>query len=236
MGLFRCCPRHSRVCGSTHRIGGRSIPLARIHRCDAVLALEQRVRGMGARRFGPDSNKWGRWRSAVVVRGANGGPWRWRWARSAGQHAVGDHPGAGWRELAGTFGCPVVGQSPTVPSGWEWNGSQPGQGAAELGFPRPAPGKMQSEAARERVSRPARAKNRRRRVLVVTTCSPRPSRAVPPARNASVSSMQSPPASTEATSVIILSPGLARPGASPRSRRCCTNWEKPRCRAGVVAW
>ena len=30
----------------------------------------------------------------------------------------------------------------------------------------------------ERVSRPARAKNRRRRVLVVTTCSPRPMRAV----------------------------------------------------------
>ena len=31
--------------------------------------------------------------------------------------------------------------------------------------------------------------------------------------------MQSPPASVEATSVIILSPVLARPGASPRSRR-----------------
>ena len=103
---------------------------------------------MGARRSGHDSNKWGRWRSAVVVRGANGGPRRWRWARPAGQHAVGDHPGAGWREFAGTFGCPVVGQSPTAPPGWEWNGLQPGQGAAELGFPRPAPGEMQSEAAR----------------------------------------------------------------------------------------
>ena len=43
--------------------------------------------------------------------------------------------------------------------------------------------------------------------------------AVPPARNASASSMQSPPASADATSVIILSPVLARPGASPRSRR-----------------
>ena len=109
---------------------------------------------MGARRSGSDSNKWGRWRSAVVVRGANGGPRRRRWARSAGQHAVGDHPGAGWREFAGTFGCPVVGQSPTAPSGWEWNGLQPGQGAAELGFPRPAPGEMQSEAAR-RASEPS---------------------------------------------------------------------------------
>ena len=34
------------------------------------------------------------------------------------------------------------------PSGRERNGLQPGQGATELGFPRPAPGEMQSEAAR----------------------------------------------------------------------------------------
>ena len=40
-----------------------------------------------------------------------------------------------------------MGQSPTVPSGWEWNGSQPSQGATELGLPGPAPEKMQSEAA-----------------------------------------------------------------------------------------
>ena len=33
-------------------------------------------------------------------------------------------------------------------SGWEWNGAQSGQGAAELGFPRPALGQMQGEAAR----------------------------------------------------------------------------------------
>ena len=42
--------------------------------------------------------------------------------------------------------------------------------------------------------------------------------AVPPARSASASSMQSPPASAEATRVIILSPALARPGALPRLR------------------
>ena len=41
---------------------------------------------------------------------------------------------------------------------------------------------------------------------------------VRPARSTSASSMQSPPASAEATSVSILSPALARPGASPRSR------------------
>ena len=54
--------------------------------------------------------------------------------------------------------------------------------------------------------------------------------AVPPVRNTSASSMQSPPASAEATSVIILSLVFARPGASPRSRRCRTSSGRPRCR------
>ena len=40
-----------------------------------------------------------------------------------------------------------VGRSPTVPSGREWNGSQPGQGAAELLSPRPAIRKMQGQPA-----------------------------------------------------------------------------------------
>ena len=48
----------------------------------------------------------------------------------------GDVQLAGWRVSGGR-----------APSGWEWNGSQPGQGAAELGFPGPMLGKMQSEAA-----------------------------------------------------------------------------------------
>ena len=39
-----------------------------------------------------------------------------------------------------------------------------------------------------------------------------------PVRNTSASSMQSPPASADATRVSILSPGFARPGALPRSR------------------
>ena len=39
-------------------------------------------------------------------------------------------------------------------------------------------------------------------------------RAVPPARSTSASSMQSPPARAEATRVIILSPVFARPGAA----------------------
>ena len=42
--------------------------------------------------------------------------------------------------------------------------------------------------------------------------------AVPPVRNTSALSMQSPPASADVTRVIILPPVFARPGARPRSR------------------
>ena len=66
----------------------------------------------------------------------------------AREYAAGDSRGLGWREFAGTFGCPLGGPVAGRPSGGEWNGSQPGQGAAELGFPGPMLGKMQSEAAR----------------------------------------------------------------------------------------
>ena len=41
-----------------------------------------------------------------------------------------------------------MGQAPAVPSGRKWKGAQSCQGATELGFPGPALGKMQSEAAR----------------------------------------------------------------------------------------
>ena len=58
--------------------------------------------------------------------------------------------------------------------------------------------------------------------------------AVPPVRNASASSMQSPPASADTIRVIILSPALARPGARPRSRHCWTSSGRPRCWARVA--
>ena len=58
--------------------------------------------------------------------------------------------------------------------------------------------------------------------------------AVPPVHNTSASSMQSPPASADATSVIILSPVLARPGARPRSKYRSTSWGRPRCKANVA--
>ena len=53
--------------------------------------------------------------------------------------------------------------------------------------------------------------------------------AVPPVRNTSASSMKSPPASAEATRVSSLSPGFARPGASPRSTWLSTTSRRPRC-------
>ena len=58
-------------------------------------------------------------------------------------------------------------------------------------------------------------------------------RPVLPERSASAASMQSPPASAEATCVISLSPVLARPGASPRSRCLFTSSPRPRWWARV---
>ena len=59
--------------------------------------------------------------------------------------------------------------------------------------------------------------------------------AVLPVRSTSASSMQSPPASADATRVSILSPGFARPGASPRSTWLSTSSPSPRCWARVTA-
>jgi hypothetical protein len=63
-------------------------------------------------------------------------------------------------------------------------------------------------------------------------------RFVPPARSAAASSMQSPPASAEATSVPSLSPVFARPGADPRSRYSSTSSFTPRCwvRVAELRW
>ena len=73
-----------------------------------------------------------------------------RWARRDGgertqQDGLADQGGASLRgvRLAGwRVSCR------RAPSGWEWNRSQPCQGASELGFPRPALGQMQGKAAR----------------------------------------------------------------------------------------
>ena len=105
--------------------------------------------------------------------------------------------------------------------------------------PGPAPA-CQARASNSRLTRSSwrtwpQRKLRRKvpRVEGALTTLPRV-QAVLPVRNASASSMQSPPANADATSVIILSPVLARPGARPRSRCRSTSWERPRCKAKVA--
>ena len=85
-------------------------------------------------------------RSVGAFGGTDGGLqwlWRARWRDRTRQEALADWAGAslrgrwvGWRVSGGR-----------APSGWEWNGSQSGQGAAELVLPGPAPGKMQGQSA-----------------------------------------------------------------------------------------
>ena len=65
----------------------------------------------------------------------------------AREYAAGDSRDRGGASLRGSSVVRWVGRSPTVPSGREWNGSQPGQGAAELLSPRPAIRKMQGQPA-----------------------------------------------------------------------------------------
>ena len=107
-------------------------------------------------------------------------------------------------------GVQVDGQRPVAGSGT--GGPSPGQQfpahpvlLADIAPP---------EAAQER---PQSLPSRKRGVEGALTMHPS-TEEVRPARSASASSMQSPPASAEATSVSILSPAFARPGAYPRSR------------------
>ena len=60
------------------------------------------------------------------------------------QETLGNRPGG---NLGGGWIVWRMGQAPTAPSGRKWNGSQPCQGATELGFPRPALWQMEGEAA-----------------------------------------------------------------------------------------
>ena len=89
----------------------------------------------------------------------------------------------GWRELAGTLGWPVDG---SVADGRRQAGSGIACSRARARLNCSSQGQRRRRCRvnrrARRVSRPARVKNRRRRVLVVTICSPRPSRAVQRAR------------------------------------------------------
>ena len=110
--------------------------------------LEQGVRAVG--RDGPRS---------IPINGAGGGLWL---SLGAPMAVLGSGAGRGRRDsmqgktIADRAGATLwggwvvwwTGQAPSAPSGRQWQGSQSSQGASELGFPRPALGKMQSEAAR----------------------------------------------------------------------------------------
>ena len=60
------------------------------------------------------------------------------------QETLGDRPGSG---LRGSWVVWWVGQAPAAPSSRKWQRSESSEGVTELGFPRPAVGQMQSEAA-----------------------------------------------------------------------------------------
>ena len=79
----------------------------------------------------------------AAVAGAFGGAdgclqwlWRGRWRDRTRQEALADWAGASWRGR--WVGWRVSGGR--APSSWEWNGSQPGQGATELGYPKASAG------------------------------------------------------------------------------------------------
>ena len=107
-----------------------------------------------------------------------------RWAgQDGGERTQQETLAPGWRELAGTLGWPVDG---SVADGRRQAGSGIACSRARARLNCSSQGQRRGRCRVNRragrVSRPARAKNRRRRVLVVTICSPRPSRAVQRAR------------------------------------------------------
>ena len=100
-----------------------------------------------------------------------------RWRARCGERTRKRHS-AGWRELAGTLGWPVDG---SVADGRRQAGSGTACSRARARLNCSSQGQRRGRCRvnrrAERVSRPAMAKNRRRRVLVLTICSPRKSRA-----------------------------------------------------------
>ena len=93
----------------------------------------------------------------------------------AREYAAGNSFGPGWRESAGIFGCPVGGSvaDGAVRPGVDMARSR---AKARLNFSAQGQrsGRCRVNRRAERVSRPAREKNLRRKVLVVAIRSPRP--------------------------------------------------------------
>ena len=101
----------------------------------------------------------------------------------AGQDAARDARGPSWGEFAGTFSWPDGG-SVAVVRRQEGRGSARNLARAPLNWASQGQrwGRCKVRRRAERVSLPAMEKKRRRRVLVVTICSPRPMRAAQRAR------------------------------------------------------
>ena len=164
-------------------VAGSIYALARIHRRYDVAAAEWVMRGKGRRWSGHDSGKWGRCLSSAAAgrpcdRLGTLGRARWQ-----GEDAARGARGPDWREFAGTFGWADGG---SVADGRRQAGSgiARSRARARLNWVSQGQrcGRCRVRRRAERVSRPAREKNRRRRVLVVAICSPRPIRAVQRAR------------------------------------------------------
>ena len=123
---------------------------------------------------------WGRWEvgGAEGLQSSHRAPMavcgRWAGQEWRGEDAARDTR-TGWRELAGTLGWPVDG---SVADGRRQAGSGIACSRARARLNCSSQGQRRGRCRvnrrAERVSRPARAKNRRRRVLVVTICSPKP--------------------------------------------------------------
>ena len=167
----------------SNRRAHQRYPLARIHQRYDVAAAEWVMRGKGRRWSGHDSGKWGRCLSSAAAgrpcdRLGTLGRARWR-----GEDAARGARGPDWREFAGTFGWADGG---SVADGRRQAGSgiARSRARARLNWVSQGQrcGRCRVRRRAERVSRPAREKNRRRRVLVVAICSPRPIRAVQRAR------------------------------------------------------
>ena len=162
---------------------GETEAIARIHRCGAALGLEQGVRAVG--RDGPRS---------IPINGAGGGLWlelvapmavlgSGAGAGSAGQHAREDNRGPGRCDSVGWLSS-LVDVSGAVGAVRQAMAGLANRARARVNWVSQGQpcGRCKVRRRAERVSRPAREKKRRRRVLVVTTPSPRPMRAVQRAR------------------------------------------------------
>ncbi len=139
------------------------------------------MRGKGRRWSGHDSGKWGRCLSSAAAGRPCDRLGTWV-GRDGGERTRREVLADRWREFAGTFGWADGG---SVADGRRQAGSGIARSRARARLNWVSQGQRSGRCRvrrRAALSRPAREKNRRRRVLVVAICSPRPIRAVQRAR------------------------------------------------------